>query len=462
MKLFAKAELAKSNDKRIQDVISKLGISMPSKHLGFFQSKLLPAGDVNGNGVRVTKEACLEALPTLVQSQVNFEHMGAGFVCGAILDAFWNEESESIDIVFSFYKDLYPEDYKTAIEKANDGILANSFELVHNTKTSETDEKGVKTLNEVIFTGVGLLLENPPAYDDARIYDYAKKILSRLESQPELVFASKIKETCEKILSDSQDKHTTAKIADENKEVSEKIEMENSDIEKGGSTMNEEQKELIETLKAELGEFAKDFTDEDFLNESKVEEARAEQAKFNVKTTVNKEEETSVEDNGDTTVTETVNVTETVTDSDGTETTYTVDSETVRTYTQAELDEVKASYETQIVELKAQIETKDAEVKTVKERAEKVATLKAELKDNSYCKDFTDEDYLDEGKVENARLKKENDDLKAKLSEKPTEEVVEEAKVEETEEASLETGHTENEEKVESVLDKRFRQLRKK
>lgn len=59
-------------------------------------------------------------------------------------------------------------------------------------------------------------------------------------------------------------------------------------------------------------------------------------------------------------------------------------------------------------------ESKVEEAKSKKENAQKVEKVKEELKDNEFAKDFSDEDYLNEDKIENAKLKKENADLKSK------------------------------------------------
>jgi hypothetical protein len=75
-------------------------------------------------------------------------------------------------------------------------------------------------------------------------------------------------------------------------------------------------------------------------------------------------------------------------------------------YSQAQLDEVKAGYEAQIAELKAQISNKDVQIENIKLTAEKLVTRKLELKDNEACQGFTDEDYLNDAKVEEAVCKK--------------------------------------------------------
>jgi len=75
------------------------------------------------------------------------------------------------------------------------------------------------------------------------------------------------------------------------------------------------------------------------------------------------------------------------------------------TYTYADVEEIKAEYEKTIT-------AKDNEIKFLKENAKKVIEIRAELGD--YVKDLSDEDLLDESKLETARLKRRVDELEGK------------------------------------------------
>lgn len=92
-------------------------------------------------------------------------------------------------------------------------------------------------------------------------------------------------------------------------------------------------------------------------------------------------------------------------------------------YSQVDVDAIKAEYEAKLV-------AKDNEIAEVKASAKKVAELRAELGD--YVKDLTDSDLLNSDKVEIAKLKKQNDELKkASAGETPSQPEVK----------PLETGH---------------------
>lgn len=80
------------------------------------------------------------------------------------------------------------------------------------------------------------------------------------------------------------------------------------------------------------------------------------------------------------------------------------------TYSAAEVEQIKSDYEDKLKEKDGVIAQKDKRIKFLEENANSIAELKAELGD--FVKDFTDEDFQNEIKVENARLKKEIADLK--------------------------------------------------
>lgn len=98
------------------------------------------------------------------------------------------------------------------------------------------------------------------------------------------------------------------------------------------------------------------------------------------------------------------------------------------TYSMAQVDAIKADYEKQVSDLKAQIVSKDEEIVKIKATSDKLAINKLALASNEFAKDYTDADYLDDAKVENAKLK-----LEANKSEKV---------VAKSEPVVLSTGHT--------------------
>lgn len=218
--------------------------------------------------------------------------------------------------------------------------------------------------------------------------------------------------------------------------------------------LTDEQKAKIEAIKAQLGDKVKDWKDEDFFNEAKLVEAGYVQVK----------EETSVETvivddkTNSVTVKEDEKCVVTTTQDDGTKSVDTSEKTETRTFTQDQVREQIQPYATKAADLQSELEALKAEYEIAKNRIKeledantareaaivkaeadaKLASIKDSLKDNPYTKEFKDEDFLNVEKVEKAKLQKENDDLKAKLASKPTQEVVA------SEETPLVTGHVEN------------------
>lgn len=438
---------ATSEDKDLKDIIRACGIVFPHQSLGFFVSTYAIFNKPNKNGVMLA-DSVKENVPQLIQTQVNLEHMREkGHVVGTVLDA-W-VDGDQIKIAFSFYKSLYPDIHKEALEKMEKGELTVSFELRVQKENIETLNNGVKKLTAVKFDGVGLLLNNRPACPEAIVYEQAK--LDSFISQ-DLVFAKTIQENKLNKEGDKVDK-------------------------KANDALLAKQKEIVI---AEFGEeVVKDWTDEDFLSEEKIEALRlslndsSEEEKEEVAETEEVKEEETEEVKEEATQEEekeevaeekseeaktvieretTVKETEEM-DEEGNKITVDVkkvvkiDGEPLvertthteeKWFSSEEVEAIKAEYETKISE-------KDTEIAFLRENASTIAELKVEL--GEFVKDFSDEDFLNSDKVEIARLKSENQKLKqaSQTLETASEEEVKEEKAEEEvkEEEVLPTGHEE-------------------
>jgi len=229
------------------------------------------------------------------------------------------------------------------------------------------------------------------------------------------------------------------------------------DFEEGGNQMKKDEKKKVEDVKAEetsqeaveekdeskVDEKAEESTDEkaEESTEEKAEESteeKAEEAKLEVITETNEVVTETMDENSDTVKIE--SETKQTVERDGeqvSEMTEKVDVE--RTYTFAEVEEIKAGYEATIEAMKSSFE---AEVEVAKDKAIKIEKLQTEL--GEYVKDFSDEDFDNDDKLDNARLRKENDSLKKvkPVVETTSEEASENEEKVET--ASLETAHEEN------------------
>lgn len=440
------------------EIVQKRDIQVPSVHLGFFKTIYAKIEEPNLNGIRLAKNAVIEALPGLIGSQVNFEHLGAGFIMGNILDAWINDDAE-IEVVYSMFKSIYPDEYEKSVEQVKDGTLSVSFELLSEKDSQEILPDGSIRLNDIDFVGMGHLMDNPPAYPGAKVKEFAQKCKERLSNieNRELVCASVIEKACDEIINadkwssdiwnnfpdssfaviepaflngrsgDFKARHlafkdrtdrvdltnwriaqdkvneilpvtdsiTTEELRKQAKEELDKYTEESIIVgqktQGGVKSMTQEDKEKIETLRAELGDFAKDVKDEDLLDDAIVAEIR--------KTKADKEKSDS--------------------DAKKEEIAFKIDSVEVRTFSLEEKDGVETVVEEikivtvtdwnamleakdRVAELEASLEAKDSEIEAVRTNAEKIGKTKVQLKDNDFAKDFTDEDYLDDDKIAKA------------------------------------------------------------
>jgi hypothetical protein len=474
-KFFAKSVKVAVQTDRILETANRVGIVLPSTHTALFSSVYSPIEETNDNGVRLSSEAVNKALPGIIGAQTNLEHLGYGWIVGLILDAWVNSNNE-IEIIYSFAKNIYVNEYVLALEKMQKGELAVSFELLSNTNSQEHLPDGTVILNDIDFQGVGMLINETPAYKNAITYEVANQYKDRIEQNKEnLVFASKIIETCNQVLAEEveeefldikwttittrDDQHihvvqidmngdgeSVGTYGDDEKQHVHKIvnyQIQETDkhahrileellakrkeevlnmtkTPKGGEIqMNEEQIAKVAEIRAELGDLVAEFKDEDLLVEEKVEEVRKAKLDAEKATEEVKEDENEPEAKSDLDVAE----------------------------------EKIVELQTKVDELTATLEAKDSEIAEVSANAQKIGQLKVELKDNEYVADFKDEDYLDEAKLEKAKLQKENDDLK-----KANEELTK-AEVKAKKDNKTPTGHVaeEVEESASTVLRNRYR-----
>lgn len=430
--------LADDNSDLVKSIATKHGIVLPSEDLAIFVTKYAPLDDANKNGVRLDASATKEFLNTINGKLADINHV-RNYVIGSILEGWINEDTSEVEIAYTFFKSAFPDEYEKAMNLYEEGKLFVSFELTTNPDTIEEMSDGTIKLHDMVFSGVGVLLDKSPAYPKARTY--ATAMIEKINHMPNLMFASTLIKECEQILKE------------------EKVEINSDKDKKGGLTqMTEEQKKLISDLKAEFGVAVKDWKDEDFLVAEKIEALRATIKTANEKLfadTKSLTEEkivtlTVYKDDGSAETTSARECKYTYTDSTGGQSIQTISENDYVTYVynEAQLAELKASFEKPVNDLKAEnelLKTKVAEFeaketeKLAAEKATQIAEIKLQLKDNLYAKDFKDEDYLNASKVENAKVLKERDDLKAEndqLKTKTPEKVI-------VAETILETGHTE-------------------
>lgn len=169
-------------DNEIIDSAKKMGLELPSPDLMVMKTVYAEIDKVNLNGVVLSRESVEKGLNTLIGKQCNWEHDGAGFVCGYTISAKINgDKIETINVLF---KSLFPDQADELIEKVKTNEAAVSFEIWN--RNPETGESVVKELEDgnieispIIFHGTGVLLAHKPACPQAKIFQLVAKNLSK-------------------------------------------------------------------------------------------------------------------------------------------------------------------------------------------------------------------------------------------------------------------------------------------
>ncbi|MCD6435422.1 MAG: hypothetical protein J7L15_03460, partial [Clostridiales bacterium] len=374
----------------------------------------------------------------------NINHNRQGYVIGTILDA-WVNNNEEIEIVFSFFKSLYPKEWEITEQAIDDGEMNVSFELsVENDDIIDMGD-GVRKIAHCLFDGVGILFPGvAPAYPEASILESASQIVNSIFENKKTLICASAKEAVYKL----------EKALIENKKIGD-----NNMDNKANEVLLAKQKEFIAEKFG--NEAVKDWSEDDYFDQTKIdalqENLDAEnQAKVDKETLKAKEKAdleakeladkkaleeatkyksttTSVYEVVDDTEKGTTEVVETITTVSTVDGVESINEKTVRTtlYTFAKVEamvesakvEVKADSEKLIAEVEAknkealeakdvELKAKDEEIATIKENAVKIVKIRAEF--GEYVKELSDEQLFDETLMEIAKLKKELAEEKAK------------------------------------------------
>lgn len=431
-KIYFEAK-AKKSQNLIKNTIKKLNVPYPNESLGFMHAIFAKFEEPNGNKVLLA-DSVKDDVPTLKFTQANYNHKREyGPILGCILDAWVNEDTNEIEIVFSFYKTLYPELWQEANDLLDKGKLTVSFELTVSKNNIELLNGGVRKLNKVNFEGVGILFNVKPAYKNAFVLETALQRISNMlnEETQELIYANaqeistfwtQIGEQLQKALQDKQtggndimDKKTNdalmAKFKEEiTKELGEEAvktwsdEQWESELQKRA---NPEEQTNKENFTEQTPSEASEKTKADVPITTPAEEAKEEKIVEAEKTTVKTEEQmttTTTYDN-ETKIETITREGERVVMRDGKEVYRTKIMED-QVYNYAQVEAIKSEYENKLKEKDVTISAKEEKITFLKENAKKVIEIRSELGD--FVKDLSDEDLLDESKVNTAKSLKDN------------------------------------------------------
>ena len=167
----------------LSEKIKKLGIPYPNPDLAFFTTVYCELGTYNRNGAMLPKDVAEKGIDTIKFKQINFEHEGAGHVCGFILDARIVDNFIVIDGVL--FKSVWKEEFDQVKKYFERGNLSVSFELWNSengVSVLKILSDGKKIVEKLIAHGCGLLMKEKPACPKAKVF--------KLLAKEELVLAS--------------------------------------------------------------------------------------------------------------------------------------------------------------------------------------------------------------------------------------------------------------------------------
>ena len=179
-----------SDNKELIAAAEKIGIILPSPDLAVIKTVYAEIDKVNKNGVILPKKAVEKGIQTLVGKQINWEHDGAGRICGYTIDAKIN--SDEIEIIGVIFKSLFPKEMDVVKEKFAKKELAVSFEIWNTTNDGKSVVKirpdGFKEIDPIMFHGTGLLLASKPACPKAKVFKLIADTTNIIKESIEKIF----------------------------------------------------------------------------------------------------------------------------------------------------------------------------------------------------------------------------------------------------------------------------------
>ena len=363
-----------SEDKELIEAAQKIGIVLPSPDLAVMKTVYAEIDKVNKNGVVLPRKAVEIGLPTLIGKQVNWEHSGAGRICGYTIDASINEDKiETINVIF---KSLFPEEFDTVKERFENKELAVSFEIWNiNPETKDSVihrlDNGFVSIDKIIFHGTGLLLSQKPACPKAKVYKLLAKAIEDTENITDKLFGENLI-FAELAIEESKCKNCgTCNCEEEEKKLEELInEPKIEEIEKVEEVSAEEAKDRLcpeckQLMKDEDTELCAECKKKKDTNESS-EETKIDESTIETKTEETSEvaetkvEETKVEETKEEVVVEEVK-----------------EEASVVTTTQeiTKVDEINLEGETITTEVKIETTVVDDEGKEIQKMVEEIKTV---------------------------------------------------------------------------------------
>jgi len=158
------------DDKELKNVCEKRGIAFPNIDLAVLKIVYGYVNRTNLNGCNLPREEVEKALPTIIGKAIDFDHVRERVV-GFLLDA--KLEGDEIIAYGAFFKSSLGEDFELIKELFDRKNLAVSFEAWGQREFN--DDGKTYNLKDIIFCGLGLLINTKPAFPGAGVVEMANK-----------------------------------------------------------------------------------------------------------------------------------------------------------------------------------------------------------------------------------------------------------------------------------------------
>lgn len=180
----------------ILEIAQARGIKLKgSKDLAGFKTIYTFANEANKNRARLPKEKLLKALPGIVGKPVDIDH-NRRYVIGHYIDYRYIVKDDMIVAYGVFYKSNFADEYEKATQLFKAGKLTTSYEIWCPKNKRRQLSDGTYELLEEEIAGGALLFKTTPAFEDAKVLEFAKSNIDQMEA--EMVFASEYK--CEDLI----------------------------------------------------------------------------------------------------------------------------------------------------------------------------------------------------------------------------------------------------------------------
>ena len=214
-------EEGKERDEILQ-IAEARGIKLKNRiSLAGFKTVYTFANKANKNKARLPKKELLKALPTLVGTPVDIDHM-RNYVVGHYIDYRYIVKDDSVIGYGVFYKANFEDEWENAKKLFKAGKLTTSYEIYSPKNKRKTLKDGTFELYNMEIGGGALLFKEKPAFADAKVLEIAKLHIAKEEDN--LVYASKYR--CEDIIINGKTERVCTKcgncgleVAEEKKEV---------------------------------------------------------------------------------------------------------------------------------------------------------------------------------------------------------------------------------------------------